>query len=152
MMAVLKRKIWRLPVWLWAFFAIVILGCGIAYVKTRPFQASWRYGACKSFLEVYVRFPGTIKIREGWETSGSAGMSFSDRNPFGSEQIRVFECYFSNDKQGRVNLSKVTLDRKTLPEDVTTRFKGMLPVLAGEELNNDLPPPLPRNLEDMQDN
>lgn len=149
----LSQKLWRLPIWAWLIVMAIILGSGYAYMNAQPAQASWRYGACKVFLEQYVRFPNTLKIKEGWETSGSAGMSFTDRNPFGSEQIRTFECYYSTGAQGGTRLSKITLDRRTLPEAVTSRFSAMLPVLAGQqELNNDLPKPLPRNLKDMQDN
>lgn len=151
MMALLTKKFGGLPIGAWIVLAVVVLGGGMAYTNAQPNQASWRYGACKEFLNLYERFPQSIVVKEGWETAGSAVISYNSRNPFGSEQIRVFECHYSTDKQGRMVLSKITLDRKTIPDEKTKRFSAMLPTLAGTKLDNSLPKPLPSNLNDLQE-
>lgn len=146
----LSQKFLRLPLWLWATFLLFIAGGFIAFTLSQPTQAGWRYGACKAFLEQYVRFPSTINIKIGGETRASAVIGFADINPFGAEQIRVFECYYSQDNQGRTVLSKVTMDRKALPEDTIQTYNAMLPILLSQKLDTALPDPLPDALEDLK--
>jgi hypothetical protein len=146
----LTRKILFLPVWLWATIVIIAVGGAAYYTINQPKHAGWRYGACKVFLEHYVRFPTTINMREGGESRGSAVLSFSDRNPYGSEQVRSFECYFSHEN-GHTKLSRITLDRKALPDDIVARYNDMLPVLLGVELDTALPKDVPDDLEALKE-
>lgn len=148
----LTRKILRMPMWLWIFVLLLALGGGGAWMAAQPAHASWRYGACKAFLEQYVRFPVTIDVEIGAETRSSAVIGFSDVNPFGSQQIRVFECHYSESADGRVTLSRITIDRKALPEDVVKNFDAMLPLLAvNPDLDTALPKDVPENIADLKD-
>jgi len=149
MKAFLTQKIFKLPVWLWLTVLIFAAGGAAGYLYSMPKHAGWRYGACKVFLEQYVRYPSTIEIRTGGETRSSAVISFADINPFGSQQVRVFECHYSEGPRGTV-LSKVTVDRKTMPEDMTKKFNDQLGILAGQKLDTALPKDLPRDLEDFK--
>ena len=147
----LTRKVARLPVWLWAALVLGGIGGLSAYVVNQPDHAGWRYGACKVFLEQYVRFPDTIDIKVGAEMRASVAIGFSDINPFGAQQIRVFECYFSQTQNGE-HLSRITIDRKALPDDIVKKFDAMLPLLANlQDLDTALPGELPNDLEDLKE-
>lgn len=149
MKAMLTQKLWKLPVWAWLTLLIFISGGAVGYVYNLPQHAGWRYGACKVFLEQYVRYPPTIEIQTGGETRNSAVISFSDINPFGAQQIRVFECHYSQGPSGTV-LSRVTIDRKALPDEQVKKFNEQLGILAGQELDTALPKDLPEDLEDLK--
>jgi hypothetical protein len=150
MKAFLTSKILGLPMWLLVLVFAGGAAGAIAYTLNAPQHASWRYGACKAFLEQYVRFPTTIEIEQGGETTGSAYISFSDTNPFGSQQVRVFECYYTQDAQGRAALTRVTIDRKAIPADLTKSFNDQLPILGTQKLDTALPKDLPSSLEDYK--
>lgn len=149
MKAFLTQKILKLPLWLWITLLLFAAGGATAFVMNQPRHAGWRYGACKAFLEQYVRFPTTIDVQTGGETRNSAVISFSDINPFGAQQIRVFECFYS-EGPGGTQLSRITLDRKTLPDDLTKKFNAQLKLLAGQKLDTALPKDLPSDLEDLK--
>lgn len=150
MKAFLKQKIFKTPIWLWLTLLLFVAGGALAWVINQPRHAGWRYGACKTFLEQYVRFPTTIEVQTGSETRNSAVIGFSDINPFGSQQIRMFECFYS-EGPGGTQLSKVTMDRKTLPEDLIRQFNAQLPVLSTQKLDTALPKALPGDLKDLKD-
>jgi len=145
------KKTIRLPLWGWGLVGAAVLGIVITVVMMLPSYAGWRYGACKVILEQYVRFPTTIDIKVGGESESSAVVGFSDINPFGAEQIRIFECYYSQNSDGGVTLSKLTMDRKALPEEVVKRFNQMLPIIVQEKLDTKLPPDLPDDLEGLKE-
>lgn len=140
-----------LPVWAWATIAAVVLGALGALAYSMPTHASWRYGACKVFLERYVKYPPTIDIKTGREMRSMVEIAFADTNPYGSEQIREFECYFSESKEGRVTLSKITLDRKTIPEEFIKSYNELIPLLASIETDTQLPKDLPSSLSDLKE-
>ena len=149
MKATLTQKYFKLPVWLWATILLFAAGGATAYLMNQPRHAGWRYGACKVFLEQYIRFPTTIQVQTGSESRNSVAIGFSDINPFGSQQIRVFECFYSQGPKG-TELSKITMDRKTLPDDLTKKFNAQLKLLAGQKLDTALPKDLPRSLEALK--
>ncbi len=135
----------------WLILIGVLSIGGIYYAMTRPVHASWRYGACRALLEQYVRFPITVNVEQGGETRGSAFISFSDINPFGSQTVRNFECHFSQDAKGHTVLSKVTVDRKSIKDEQLRVFQKQLSVLVTQELDTALPRDLPSNLQDYKD-
>jgi hypothetical protein len=147
----LTAKTMGLALWVWLLIILAVAGGGGWYLASQPVQASWRYGVCRAFLDQYVRFPTTVKIEQGGETRGSAYMTFFDTNPFGAQQVRVFECYFNEDAQGRVTLSRITMDRKSIPQDYVDKYNAQIPVLASQKLDTALPGDLPSNIEDLKD-
>lgn len=150
-MNMLTRKYFGAALWVWITLGAFAAGGLTAYSISQPQYASWRYGACRAFLDQYVRFPTTIDIKVGGETRSSVVIGFSDTNPYGSEQIRVFECYYSQDSNGRVSLSKVTMDRKPIPDDTLAAYNATLPLLQTQKLDTALPKALPSNLEDLKE-
>lgn len=147
----LNDKILGLKTGVWLAILVVVSAAGIWYKVSQPAYATQRYGICKVFLEQYLRFPTTLTINQGGETRGSAVIRFSDVNPFGSQQVRTFECFFSQDAKGRTTLSRITMDRKAIAEEKIKFFQKEMPLLMVQELDNALPKDLPSNLLDYKD-
>lgn len=147
----LNDRILGLKTGVWILLVTVIGGVGMYYMLNRPVHASWRYGVCRALLDQYIRFPITVSVEQGGETRGTAYISFSDINPFGSQTVRMFECHFSQDARGRTILSKVTVDRKAIKEETLRLFQKQISVLATQELDTALPKDLPANLLDYKD-
>ncbi|MBU6234588.1 MAG: hypothetical protein KGQ41_01975 [Alphaproteobacteria bacterium] len=140
----------RLPWWGWGIAGAVLVGIVVSVAMSMPEQGSWRYGACKVFLQRYIKYPESIRFIAGGETMSTVSIVFSDTNPFGAQQIRVFECLFSN-PDGRLSLSKITMDRKPIPDEIVKTYNALLPTLAGIELETELPPPPPNSLENLKE-
>jgi len=149
-MKALSQKFLKLPLWLWVLLAAGMAGGLLAFALSQPQLGSWRYGACRVFLEHTLRFPVTLQIKDVMESQASSRITYSDINPYGSQQMRDFECYYSTGTDGRTVLSKITLDRKILPDDKITLFNQMLPIILTQELNTALPDTGPSNLEDFR--
>lgn len=146
----LRQKFFHLPLWAWIVLGLSLAG-GLLYIAmNQPQHASWRYGACKVFLEHSVRFPETIDVIVGNDTANSALIAFSDINAYGAEQVKVFECYYSTGTNGQPSLSKITLDRRPIPDAQITKFNQMLPIILTQELDTALPDDFPRKLEDFR--
>lgn len=150
-MQFLTNRYMRVPIWVWIGGVVAVATAAGLIMSNLPVHASWRYGACKVFLEHYVRFPTTISVKIGGETRNSALVGFADTNPFGSEQVRIFECYFSEKAEGQVTLSKLSMDRKALPDSVVKAYNRMLPIILSQELDTRLPKELPENLADLKE-
>ena len=145
-----KSVIPRLPIWGWATIGAIIVGGLLAFAFTQPDHAGWRYGACKALLERTLKYPTTMTVIDGGESQASASLIFADTNPYGAEQIRVFECHYSTDAQGRTKLSKITMDRKAIPDEITQGYNRILPLFMGIETDTALPQDLPKTLSDLK--
>lgn len=150
------KKSFRLPLWGWAALGVLLLGGGVAVALNLPQQGTWRYGACRVFLEDYIRFPTTLRVLGVRENATTATISFSDMNAYGSEQIRDFKCYYSTDARGRTSLSKVTIydGRKngpaSLPEERIRKYTKMLPAINSAEPDATLPRDAPDDIADFR--
>jgi hypothetical protein len=152
-----QTKSFRMPLWGWGMLGITLIGAAIGVALNMPQHGSFRYGACRVFLESYIRFPSSIQIIAAGETQNITTISFSDINPFGAEQIRDFKCYFTNAPNGKTLLTSITLNDGMkkgglpLPDAITKKFNAMLPTLATTKLNTELPESLPTgSLESLQ--
>ncbi len=151
-----KTSSLRLPLWGWGIIAVILIGGALAIALNLPQHGSWRYGACKVFLENSIRFPTTIDIISAKENSTTVTIGFSDINPQGSQQIRDFKCYYSANEQGRTTLTKITIydgmknGATPLPDDITKKFNAMLPILSGEKMDTRLPKDIPTSVEDLK--
>jgi hypothetical protein len=140
-----KKKSFRIPLWGWGVLGVITMGAAVGIALNLPQHGSFRYGACRVFLESYIRFPSSIDIITANENPNIVTISFSDINPYGAEQIRDFKCYFAAAPGGKTLLTKITLDdgmkkgARPLPDHITKNFNAMLPTLRTTELNTKLP-------------
>lgn len=145
-----REKYLRLPLWGWTLIAGILLAILITGALVMPSYGSWRIGACRALLETVVRFPSSIDYLEMGESATSAGIVYTDINAYGTQQIKTFECYYSADAQGNIVLSRVMQNRRALSEATLKSLNEKLPIILTQELDTQLPKPLPSKLENFR--
>ena len=136
------------------FFTICGLGILILFLLVLTFtagtQGTWRFGVCKVFLERYAEYPSSLKILTAGEKQSSAQIGYMITNAFGSRQSELMECFYNVTGAG-VSLSRVTIERKPLPQELIDIFNPTIGIiLADEDLDKTFPPSLPNDLEDLK--
>lgn len=131
-------------------FLIIVIAVVVSASWETARQGTWRYGLCKVFLERYSQYPTNIKILTTGEKQNSAQIGYLTTNSYGSRESQLMECFY-NTANGRVELNKVTLDRKPLPKSAIKEFNKTIPIImARQDLNLDLPPRLSMTIEDLK--
>ena len=148
--AVHKQKLFRLPLWAWIVIGAAAAGGLLYYALNQPQYGSWRYGACRVFVEKTQRFPDTIKMLTVMESQVSTRLVYSSINAYGAQRVQDFECYFGTGPNGAPKISKILVDRKPLNDDKVAEFNALLPVILSQEMNTLLPPEFPSKLEDYR--
>ena len=130
-------------------FLLIIIAISIYSSTSSGATGTWRYGVCKVFLERYQQYPDHLKILTAGEKQSSAQIGYLATNAYGMRQSGLLECFYST--SNGVQLSKVTLDRKPLPDDMVEIFNKTIPVvLAQEDLDLTLPPSLPNTMAGLK--
>lgn len=136
------------------FLALCGLGVLVLFLLVLTFtagtQGTWRYAVCKVFLERYAEYPSSLKILTAGEKQSSAQIGYMITNAFGSRESELMECFYNVTGAG-VTLSRVTVERIPLPQELIDTFNPTIGViLSDEDLDKNFPPKLPNDLEDLK--
>jgi hypothetical protein len=85
----------------------------VAFGIERPREGTWRYAICKVFLERYAQYPTDVKILTADEKRSSVQIGYLATNSYGMRESKLMECFY-NIQQNRVELSRITINRRTL--------------------------------------
>jgi len=153
----LQERIKKIPFWVWIIVGVIGIGAVVFLAVGQPRIGTWRYGVCKVFLDLHVRFPGTMRVNDVLEGPTAARISFSTLNPFGSVEVHELECDYEQAANGQAKLSTVIVDptnkyiRRRIPDERVEAFNKTLPVLMAQKLDQRLPRALPAVLKNEKD-
>ncbi len=129
---------------------ILIIAVGI-YELNKPPLGTWRIGICRTFAELYVRYPYTVRIEEAVEEPYFAELSLNYLNAHGSRPTQIFRCDFEQAADGTIRIKEMRIDREKLAQDVVDRFNISLPYLIEDPaLNRKLPDPFDGTFEGLK--
>ena len=133
------------------FFMVTgVIGYGI-YEYTRPPKGTWRYGVCRSFVELYLRYPQTIRIEDVTERSTYAKLELNYLNAQGSRPTRIFRCDYEQKSGKGVLIKEIRIDRKLVEQGTIDSFNIVVPqLIADPELNTTLPLPFDGTFEGLK--
>lgn len=153
-------KMPKIPIWGWVVIGALFAGIyGYSVYAERP-MGGWRYGVCRVFLDLYVRYPDSLRINDVAEGEKSARIGYSSANTFGSMEVHDIECsyVFENNK---VRLASVVLDpsskylRKRIDDERVKNFStavfGNSNWILQQEMDLELPRPIPDKLLSEKD-
>jgi len=139
----------------WVYWLIALLifggiGFGI-YKSQQPKQGGVLYGICKTLMNFEYQYPFTFDVLTVTQGSRDVRMFMAETNSFGQERIVQVDCDFSI-TDGRMALTRLTLDRKAIPDERIQYYNRIVPTLRAmsDELDRDLPEPLPRSLQELK--
>lgn len=142
------RKPWAFP----AVIAVVVLGVGFfIWQGAQPQQGTWRYGLCRQLIQFEYTYPTTFDVLSVAEDRASSRIYFAEKNSFGNERIVQADCEYQIDERAnRISLIRLSLDRKPVSKERIAVYNRMIPVLLTQEMDRDLPKPLPRTLDQLK--
>jgi len=123
---------------------VIVLLCGIGgfvyYDMNKPEYGTWRYGLCRTFAELQIRFPSTMWITQVIEDPKYAELYVSYLNAHGVRPTRAYKCNYDF-IDGRIHMTSVTVDFDQLSDEVVAKFDQTIPFLINDpDLNLELPP------------
>lgn len=133
-----------------AVMAVIIMTLIVSSFMNQKPTGTWRYGLCKVFLEQYSQYPENLKILTAAEKQSSAQIGYLTTNSYGSRESQLMECFY-NTSNNRIEMSRVTIDRKAYDQSKVQRFNTSINIiLANEDLDLELPRNLPKSVVDLK--
>ena len=135
-------------------FFIVFLAMTIIANTNNANATSYRllYGVCKTFLELQIRNPHTLKINKliagGNEKNPVVSMRFSMVNGAGSLVVERMDCFFQVDEK-QTKMTLVEWNKQPVDNEVIDRFNPVIPILLSNPPDTTLPAPLPDSLYEL---
>lgn len=129
---------------------IVLISYGI-YGLFIPYKGEQPYAICRTFLELNVQYPSTLRMSETIALGGKVRIWYSHLDGFGQFKIDQIECNFRADDYLPYALEFVTMNRIEVDQAKVDLFnRAALPFLINYELDLTLPWPLPNRIRDLQ--
>jgi hypothetical protein len=131
-----------------AFLVISLL----VYMAMQPSKGSMAYGICKTFIELNVRFPTTLRLSTVEELGSSVRIWFTSSDTFGSYRLELIQCHYKADPTGQVPfmLERIVRNRRELDSSAVERFNRVLPALFANPPDLTLPTPITDSLLNIQ--
>ncbi|MAH05341.1 MAG: hypothetical protein CL561_07265 [Alphaproteobacteria bacterium] len=124
----------------------------IMYWGLKPIKASPNYGVCKTYVELSVPYPHTLKFMDLYDRKLFVRMKYSYVDPYGQTIFFPITCQFARDENGRKYLEKVDVNRdKSHPleeQDKIDSFNNTMGVGLFGTYKPDLvrPPKIPKRI------
>jgi len=94
-------------------------------------QGTIHVGICRSFVELHLRYPETLKITAVENINNAIRLYYTATGPFGEFKSDMMECGFAqNNQTGAIVLDSATLNRNPLPKDDVDRFSRTIPIVV----------------------
>jgi|TARA_R110002126_G_scaffold13118_1_gene55789 hypothetical protein len=118
----------------------------------QPTKASMNYGICKTYIELNVPYPHTLKFMDLIDRKLLVRMTYSYIDAYGQTIFFPITCKFDRDEQGRKYLDSVDVNRdKTHPledEERLAEFNKSFGIQLFQTYKPALirPPKMPKNI------
>lgn len=135
----LKRRRLQKRIAAGVFFLLVLL----VWYGMQPFKGNMDYGICRTFAELRIAYPSTMKILS-YENYGSAWKVFySFIGEYGEQRSNYIDCAFTtNPANNQRELAEVKINRRPVPKEELKRFNQSIPGVIKGKPNLIIPAPL----------
>lgn len=144
--AMLDRKV-GVP-WILVFAALagmVALGINM-WLNSQP-HGTMRYGVCRTFLNMYARFPDHLVVNEVKESARQVRIEYVEMDAAGQRQTRQVECTYGPTKSGDTTITNITINRTTnnlvlrepISSEALAKFRATIPFIMAAEPDTRLP-------------
>lgn len=127
-----------------------LLFCYLFYILLIPYKGGLNFGACKVFLELYVRYPDTLNLSTVEDFGDSYRIWFTEIDAFGQYRLQQMQCFYRADENTGFAIDRVTVDRRQVDQKIVEDFNRSIPVIAKFPPDLTLPSPIPDSLRDIQ--
>lgn len=131
-----------------AVIVLIIAGAGYYYYeKNKPQYGSWRFGVCKTFIELQLRFPESLWITAVIEDPRYSEVYASYVNAHGMRPTRVYKCNFKQEGNRWV-VDYINIDNERIDDKIVEEFNMLMPLLINNpDIDRQLPKWLGSDIE-----
>ena len=119
-----------------------------------PRKGSVYYGACKTYVELHMHYPYTMKVLNVIERGPTVRMHYNQIDAYGQFTFNEVVCKFKRNDNGNIVLDSVNLNRGTEypleKADEIEEFNDVISIVLKKPPDLTLPPPRPDNIEDFR--
>ena len=108
---------------------IVALLTVIIFYGMQPIVGSIRFGICRTYVELDVRYPTTLQINLVEESHMTVRMYYSHIDAFGSSNLNMAECEFKTDPRRGLVLHSVRINREDVDREKLADFNYSIPYI-----------------------
>lgn len=130
--------------------ALLILLVVWVFTSSNTREGSAFYGACRTFLELQIPYPQTLRVSVVQEISNFVRIWYAHNDAFGEFRLQPIQCYFERNDAGNWEFERVTISRRDLPQDIIDDFNPLVQIWINNPPDLTLPQPLPDRLRDLQ--
>ncbi|HRQ61273.1 MAG TPA: hypothetical protein PLO23_07175 [Alphaproteobacteria bacterium] len=123
--------------------------CYIVYLLFIPFKGGMNFGACKVFLELYVRYPDTLNLSTVEDFGESYRIWFTEVDAFGQYRHQQIQCFYKPDETTGFAIDRVTIDRREVEQKFIDDFNRSLPTVLAFPPDLTYPKAIPDSLSDV---
>lgn len=103
-----------------AFLSLII------FYGLQPLVGTPRYGACRTFIELQLPYPGTLQINYVDESATAVRVYYAYIDAFGSSKMNMIECEFRNDPRHGLVFSNVMVNRQPVAREQIDSFNATM--------------------------
>lgn len=127
-----------------------LLLCYIFYLLFIPFTGGMNFGACKVFLELYVRYPQSLNLSTVEDFGESYRIWFTETDAFGQYRLQQIQCFYRPDETTGFAIDRVAIDRRDVDQKIVEDFNRSLPVVLAFPPDLTYPKAIPDSLSDIE--
>lgn len=130
-----KKANWKLRLGIPFVLLVVFIWYG-----TRPILGTQDYALCRTFVELQLKYPQTLKILSSRKFQAEERVHYVYIGPYGERKIEIMSCKFGTDAEtGQKIMVEATLNRRPMPEKAIRGFNQGLPYISEMNLNRQVP-------------
>lgn len=107
---------------------VAFIAYGI-YWLFKPFKAGPDYGICRTFIELTVSYPDTVKVKDfSYTRDGSMRLWYTHIDAFGEYRMEEFRCWFAYDEFGVVSkVNAIKMGKINMEPERVANLNSALP-------------------------
>lgn len=111
-----------------------------------PKTGSVQFGICKTFTELYVKYPETLSYDFVEQYEKAVRIGYTQIDASGQFRYNMIECSFRPDPTMGMAVNTILLNRKELDQALVARFNPSVPAILAASPDLVLPPILPKDI------
>lgn len=126
----------------------VLLFSYAVYWLFKPFKAPEEYAICRTFLELSITYPHTLRIAELKQSNGMQ-LWYTHTDAFGEHRMESFTCFFGQDENGNRTLEQLKLYKVNIDPDRLESYKSAMVYLNANPRMLNWPYEVPDSLANL---
>lgn len=128
-----------------SLFLILIIMAACA-----PRTGTEQFGICKTFTELYVKYPTTLSIDFVDQYEKAVRLGYTQTDASGQFRYNMIECAFRPDPEMGIAVESVLLNRKEMDKALIDQFNPSLSAILESSPDLILPPILPEDIVQLK--